>query len=60
MPREDHIGYRGNFLLRKNNKALIQAIQGNGGVTISRDVQETRRCGTEGYGLAGMVRIGQR
>ena len=29
---------------------MAQAAQGGGGVTVPRGVQETRRCGTEGWG----------
>jgi len=34
---------------------LEQAAQGSGGVTIAGGVQKLCRCGTSGYGLAGMV-----
>jgi len=43
------------FLLQKCAKALAQAAQGCGGVTIPGGVQEMHRCGTEGLGLVGMV-----
>jgi len=33
---------------------LEQAAQGGGGVTISGGVQKKCRCGTSGYGLAGV------
>jgi len=35
------------FLLRKSGKALAQAAQEGGGVTIPGDVQEMWRCGTQ-------------
>jgi len=37
---------------------LEQAAQGSGGVTIPGGVQKKCRCGTMGYGLAGMVVLG--
>jgi len=39
---------------------LEQAAQGGGGVTIPGEFQKTRRCGTSGHGLAGMVVLGSR
>lgn len=38
------------FIFRKSDKALEQASQGSGEVTVPGSVQETCRCGTEGYG----------
>ena len=38
---------------------MAQDTQGSGGVTIPGGVQEEGRCGTEGHGLLGVVRIGQ-
>jgi len=37
---------------------LEQAAQGSGGVTIPGGVRKTYRCGTSGYGLAGVVVLG--
>jgi len=37
---------------------LKQAAQGGGGVPIPVGVQKSCRCGTSGYGLAGMVVLG--
>jgi len=34
---------------------LEWAAQGSGGITISGDVQETCRCGTEGHDIVGTV-----
>jgi len=48
------VGYLGKFLLRKSDKVLEHAAQGDGGVTVSGGVQEKNRCGTEGLGLVGM------
>ena len=53
-----YAGYQETFLLRRSGEALAQAAQGGGGVTIPGDVQEKGRCGTEGYGLVGMVGMG--
>jgi len=39
-------------------KALEQAAQGSGGVTVSGGVQKMSRRGTSGHGLAGMVVLG--
>jgi len=38
------------FFLLKSGRAVAQTAQGGGGVTIPGGVQETWRCGTEGYG----------
>jgi len=40
------------------SQALKQAAQESGGVTIPGGVQKTCRCGTSGYGLAGMMVLG--
>ena len=40
----------GKFIFRKSDKALEQASQGSGGVTIPGGVQEVPRCATEGRG----------
>ena len=47
-----------HFLYWKSGKALGQAAQGGGWVTITGGVQKTCRCGTSGYGLVGMVLLG--
>ena len=45
------IGYKEKFILRKSCNAVARAAQGGGGVAIPvQDVQETWKCGTEGYG----------
>ena len=52
------IGYLGKFLLRKSCEVLEHSSLRSGGVTILGDVQEMRRCGTEGHGLVGTVGVG--
>jgi len=42
-----------------SDEAVAQDTQGSGGVTIPGGFQEEGRCGTEGHGLLGVVRIGQ-
>jgi len=48
----------GNISSLKEWPGIGQAAQGGGGVTIPGGVQKTRRCGTLGHGLAGMVVLG--
>jgi len=54
---EVQAGYLEKFLLRKGGNALEQSAQGDSGVTTPGGVQEPQRCGTEGWGLVGMVGI---
>ena len=41
-----------------SGRALEQAAQAGGGITIPGAVQKMCRCGTSGHGLAGMVVLG--
>jgi len=41
--------------VRLISNALAQAAQRSGGVTVPEGVEETRSCGTEGHGLAGVM-----
>jgi len=54
------LNIRKNFFTGKSCKALEQAAQGSGGVTIPGGVQKTCRHGTLGHGLAGMVGLHDR
>lgn len=47
------VGYKEKFLLQKSSQVLEPAAQGGGGITISRGVQETFRCGMKGHELVG-------
>ena len=46
------------YILRKSGQALARAAQGGGRVTVPGGVQGKGKCGTEGCGLGGMVRMG--
>ena len=48
--REVQVGYKEKSLLRKSGEALVQTVQGGGGVTVLGGAQELWRCGTEGCG----------
>jgi len=41
-----------------SSQEIKSAAQGSGAVPIPEGVQKTRRCGTSGHGLAGMVVMG--
>jgi len=53
----DWVGYEEKFILTKSINAVKQAVQGSGGVTIPRRVQETWRCSIEvsGHGGDGLM-----
>jgi len=48
----------GKNVFTESGQALAQAAQGGGGVPIPGGVQKMCRCGTLGYGLAGMGGLG--
>ena len=49
---------RKNFFAERVKRALEQAAQGSGGVTIPGGVKKKCRCDTSGHGLEGMVVLG--